>query len=117
MFDTLLQNTEKVNFVSRRLEAMVKHEAGVSYGFSNSITFPGEINNENVGCCLKILIWASVRAFISCERWQRLLKKSPKAVFVAQKLQNASRTFEKYLFLLRSPNSEIEAHACALSNR
>ena len=53
-------------------------------GFSNSTTFPWDVNNTNVGCCLKFLFerqWVDSRL---SERWQRLSKKSPKAVFVAR---------------------------------
>ena len=42
------------------------------------------MNNTNEGCCLKFLFGRQCVHSRLSERWQRLSKKSPKAVFVAQ---------------------------------
>lgn len=55
------------------------------YGFSNSTIFPWDMNNANDGCCLKFLFGRRCVHSCLCERWLRLLKKPPKAVFCSPK--------------------------------
>ena len=71
------------------------------YGFSKNTTFPWDMNNANVGCCLKSLFGCQCMHSYLCERWQLLLKKSLKAVLVAQKLQKTSRTCKRRVFQIQ----------------
>lgn len=78
-------NTGKLNEVrGRRPGASIVSrylKSSFWYGFSNSTIFPRDMNNANYGCCLKFLFGRRCVHSCLCERWQRLLKKPPMAVF------------------------------------
>ena len=89
-------NTGKLNESTRpkawcfyRFEVFEIYDATRStsfwYGFSNNTIFPWDMNNANHGCCLKFLFGRRCVHSCLCERWQRLLKKPPKAVFCSPK--------------------------------